>query len=144
MARLRYRDCSRARWLGLVCPAALATNPNITSGNSRSPVGLYDSKYKRVLLRDQKDWCAARRNRNCIPNLLFAAFRSCTLFESLHRRKINLSYAVERRFARRRTEYPRRDNFGFARKFCDRHGHMVLVVDCFEGFDILWAWINHN
>jgi hypothetical protein len=102
------------------------------------------SKYKRLLLRDQKDWCAAGRNRNCIPNRLFAAFGSCTLFESLHRREIDLSDAVEGRFARRRTEYPGRDNLGFAGKFRDRHGHMLSVVGCFEGFDILWAWINHH
>src|ERR1700757_2718348 len=96
-------------------------------------------KYKRLLLRDQKDWCAARRNRNCIPNRLFAAFGSCTLFESLHRREINLSDAVEGRFPRRRTEYSGRDNLGFAGKLRDGHWHMVPVVSCFEGFSIVWA-----
>jgi hypothetical protein len=50
----------------------------------------------------------------------FAAFRRCALFERLHRRKINLSDAVEGRFTRWRTEHPRRDNLGFAGKFCDR------------------------
>src|SRR4029077_9009894 len=144
MARLRYRDCSPARWLGLVCPTALATNPNITSGNSRSPVGLYHSKNKRLLLRYQKDWCAARRNRNSIPNRLFTAFGSCTLFESLHRREIKLSDAVIGRFGRRRTEYSGRDNLGFAGKFRDRNGPMLSVVNSFEGFDIVWARINHH
>jgi Na+:H+ antiporter len=46
--------------------------------------------------------------------------------------------------ARRRTEYSGRDNLGFACKFLDCHGYMVPVVNCFEGFDILWAWINHH
>ena len=29
-------------------------------------------------------------------------------------------------------------------KFCDCHGHMVPVVNCFEGFDVVWARINHH
>jgi hypothetical protein len=57
---------------------------------------------------------------------------------------MDLSDAVERRFARRRTEYPGRDNLGFAGKFRDCHGHMIPVVNCFEGFDIVWARINHH
>jgi len=45
--------------LGLVCPTAPATHHSITSSNSRIRVGLYHSKYERLLLGYQKDRCAA-------------------------------------------------------------------------------------
>jgi len=44
----------------------------------------------------------------------------------------------------RGTDYFARHNFGLAGKFRDCHGHMVPVVNCFEGFDLVWAGINHH
>ena len=101
-------------------------------------------KHEYFLFGDQEDRCAAGRDRNCISDRLFATVRCGAGLQSLHGGEMDLCNAMKRWCPLRGTDYFARHHFCLAGKFRDCHGHMVPVVNCFEGFDVVWARINHH
>src|ERR1700721_670203 len=101
-------------------------------------------KQEYFLFGDQEDRCAAGRNRNWISDRLFATVRCGAGLQSLHGGEMDLCNAMEGWCPLRGTDYFARHNFGLAGKFRDCHGHMVPVVNCFEGFNVVVARINHH
>src|ERR1700676_1512309 len=67
----------------------------------------------------QENRIPPRRNLHGVSERLFTAFRSRARFQSLHRRKVNLGNAVERRGTLWRAEYFCCDNLGLAAQFRD-------------------------
>src|SRR5580704_8030835 len=80
----------------------------------------------------QKNRRTARRNLHGVSQGLLAALRCRTFFQSLHRRKINFSNAVERRGALRGAEYLGCDNLGLAAQFSNGNRYMLFVIDFLE------------
>jgi hypothetical protein len=99
-------------------------------------------KREYFLFPDQEDRCAAGRNRNRISYRLFATLRCGASLQSLLGGEMDLCNSMEGWCPLRGTDYFARYNFCLAAKFRDCHGHVVPVVNCFEGFDVVWARIN--
>src|SRR5579859_5242956 len=122
-------------WAGL----RPAKKPTLGSAPLASPL-----KGKRLLFGHQENGWPAGRNRNGVSHGLLSSFRRGALLERLHRGEINLCDAVERRSTLGRRHHFGGNKLGFAGQFLHCHGHVLLLVNLLECFNIFGAGIDHD
>jgi len=128
---------SRRHGIPVALPAVRYTNT--FSADKSLPL-----KHEYFLFSDQKDWCAAGRNRHCIRERLFATVRCGASLQSLHGGEMDLCNAMKRRCPLWGTDYFARYNFCLAVKLLDGHGHMFVLIYALEGFDVFGTRIDHD
>src|ERR1700758_4628703 len=100
-------------------------------------------EHKCLLFGDQENRRAARRNRHGIGERLFAAVGGGARLQSFHVREMDLGNAMEGWRPLGRTNYFARHNFGFTGKLLDGHRDMLVLINFFEGVDVLGARVYY-